>query len=121
MKHIYDMVALMHRTGITDYVELQKQGYDVIFYLKEKQKILQSQVEKLQQEIDLIECHSKEKEETNITFDSFLSAYLLNSVNNSHVDDSTDYNDSSCDDDFGPNMGFDESRIGEPDYCYIGT
>ena len=100
MKHIYDMVALMHRTGITDYVELQKQGYDVIFYLKEKQKILQSQVKKLQQEIDLIEC---------------------NSDNNSHVADSTDYNDPSCDDDFGPNMGFDESRIGDPDYCYIGT
>ena len=40
--YIYDMVALMHKTGITDYVELQKQGYDVIFYLKEKQKILGS-------------------------------------------------------------------------------
>lgn len=121
MKHIYDMAALMHKTGITDYVELQKQGYDVIFYLKEKQKILQSQVEELQQEIDRIENDSKDNNKTNNIFSSYNSANHSNSVRNFHLDDSSDYHDSSYYDDFGPNMGLDESRISEPGYCYIGT
>ena len=136
MKHIYDMAALMHRTGITDYVELQKQGYDVIFYLKEKQKILQSQVEELQQEIDQIESNSK-KIKTGFLGDSVPSfcelfeASLRSAEDKySKEDDDSTYDsssedDSSCDssydDDFGPNMGFDESRISEPGYCYIGT
>ena len=116
MKHIYDMEALMHRTGITDYVELQKQGYDVVFYLKEKQKILQSQVEELQHEIEQIECNSKENEKETPD-SSFMD--LLDEDSSSYDDDSS--YDSSFDDDFGPDMGFDESRISDPDYVYIGT
>lgn len=55
MKHIYDIEALMHKTGVTDYKELQSLGYDVIFYLKEKQQILQSKVDDLEEEINEIE------------------------------------------------------------------
>ena len=36
MKYIDDLEEVMHITGETNYVELQKKGYDVLSYLKRK-------------------------------------------------------------------------------------
>ena len=106
MKHIYDIEALMNKTGVTDYKELQSLGYDVIFYLKEKQQILQSKVDDLQQEINEIE-EGLNKKNTQKHNQQGIKSIKLHS--------------NYSDDGFGPDMGFDESRIGDSDYVYIGT
>lgn len=56
MKYVEDLEDVMHETGITDYAELQKMGYDVLSYLKRKQSRLLSKIEDLQNIID--DCSS---------------------------------------------------------------
>lgn len=104
----------MHKTGVTDYKELQSLGYDVIFYLKEKQQILQSKVDDLEEEINEIEeaimdeyQESLNKKKTKKINQQVTKCIKLHS----------DYSD----DGFGPDMGFDETRTGDSDYVYIGT
>lgn len=112
MKHIYDIEALMHKTGVTDYKELQSLGYDVIFYLKEKQQILQSKIDDLQQEINKIEVELINEHEERLN-----KTQRHNQQGTKCIKLHSDYSD----DGFGPDMGFDESRIGDSDYVYIGT
>ena len=38
LEYIDDLEEVMHITGETNYVELQKKGYDVLSYLKRKQE-----------------------------------------------------------------------------------
>lgn len=56
MKYIDDLEEVMHITGETNYVELQKKGYDVLSYLKRKQEKILSKIEDIQSIID--ECSS---------------------------------------------------------------
>ena len=56
MKYIDDLEEVMHITGETNYVELQKKGYDVLSYLKRKQEKILSKIEAIQSIID--ECSS---------------------------------------------------------------
>lgn len=56
MKYIDDLEEVMHITGETNYVELQKKGYDVLSYLKRKQEKILSKIEEIQSIID--ECSS---------------------------------------------------------------
>lgn len=131
MKHIYDMEALMHRTGISSYVELQKQGYDVVSYLKEKQERLLSKVEELQSEIDVIE--EALKADTSSATPPFVNPFIPRA---SLVTNPSPYarnprgstfletiNNDACEneEDFGEDIGFDASRIGDVGYTYIGT
>lgn len=65
MKYVEDLEDVMHETGITDYAELQKMGYDVLSYLKRKQSRLLSKIEDLQNIIDdcsLVENGISEKQ-----------------------------------------------------------
>ena len=132
MKHIYDMEALMHRTGISSYVELQKQGYDVVSYLKEKQERLLSKVEELQSEIDVIEEAVKETDTSSTTpplinpfrarasLGTNPSPYVRNPRGSTFLET---INNDACEneEDFGEDIGFDASRIGDVGYTYIGT
>lgn len=52
MKYVEDLEDVMHETGITDYAELQKMGYDILSYLKRKQSRLLSRIEEIQNIID---------------------------------------------------------------------
>lgn len=69
MKYIDDLEEVMHITGETNYVELQKKGYDVLSYLKRKQEKILSKIEDIQSIID--ECSSVasgSKKTTNLTY-----------------------------------------------------
>lgn len=70
MKYIDDLEEVMHITGETNYVELQKKGYDVLSYLKRKQEKILSKIEDIQSIID--ECSSvasgSKKKTTNLTY-----------------------------------------------------
>lgn len=62
MKYVEDLEDVMHETGITDYAELQKMGYDVLSYLKRKQSRLLSKIEEIQNIID--DCSSTDVGDT---------------------------------------------------------
>lgn len=65
MIYVDDLEEVMHSTGKTDYVELQKMGYDVLSYLKRKQTRLLNKIDEIQRDIDVCTSASVGYEDIN--------------------------------------------------------
>ncbi len=72
MRHIYNMKGLMEKTGITDYAELQRRGYDARGWLIEMKEKLESQLEMINSSIDELdnELNNDEPDDEFMGFDS---------------------------------------------------
>lgn len=95
LRQIYTLPGLVKTIGAENNFDLLRSGYDIVSCLENKKLYIEEKI--------------AEKNSSSV------------------IEDSDDYQSDSYrhryyhDDGFGPDMGFDDTRISEPGYVYIGT